>query len=83
MRMLFHTQVLLEWCDSDCHCEWVDLANSENFQAVYIEKELLWARRVLPSEQQRAVAWPARVRQRGDPCFKKKISVMTSKEIIF
>ena len=48
-------QVLLEWCDGECQREWVDLSSS---QAVYSEHNLLWARRV---EQQRAVAWPAKV----------------------
>ena len=58
-------QVLLEWCDTDNEGggqrEWVDLTNSEKFPSVYLEQDLLWARRVLASEQQRAVAWPARV----------------------
>ena len=60
------SQVLLEWCDSDIEGgsqrEWVDLTNSDKFHSVYLEQDLLWARRVLPSEQQRAVAWPAKVR---------------------
>lgn len=45
----------------------MDLTNSESFQAVYIEKELRWARRVVPTEQPRAVAWPARVSQLNCP----------------
>jgi len=57
-------KVLLEWCDTDNEGggqrEWVDLTNSEKFPSVYLEQDLLWARRVLASEQQRAVAWPAR-----------------------
>ena len=60
------SQVLLEWCDSDSEGggqrEWVDLTNGDKFLSVYLEQDLLWARRVLPSEQQRAVAWPAKVR---------------------
>ena len=68
--ILLHTlcilsQVLLEWCDIDSEGgsqrEWVDLTNSDKFLSVYFEQDLLWARRVLPSEQQRAVAWPAKV----------------------
>lgn len=43
--------------------EWVDMTNPELFKSVYVEKRLLWARRILPSEQSRAVAWPARVSQ--------------------
>ena len=59
-------QVLVEWCEGgtvmgSAQREWVDLTNPEAFKSVYIEKNLLWARRVLPSEQNRAVAWPARV----------------------
>ena len=61
----YFSQVLLEWCDSDSEGggqrEWVDLTNSDKFLSVYLEQDLLWARRVLPSEQQRAVAWPAKV----------------------
>ena len=53
-------QVLLEWCDAEYH-EWVTLNDGDTFQAVFLEKTLLWARRVLPSEMQRAVAWPAKV----------------------
>ena len=56
----------MEWCDGvavlgDTNREWVNLTNPEAFKSVYVEKKLLWARRVLPSEQNRAVAWPARV----------------------
>ena len=57
-------QVLLEWCDADSEGggqrEWADLTNSDKFPTVYLEKDLLWARRLVPSEQ-RAVAWPATV----------------------
>ena len=41
--------------------EWVNLGKPELFKSVYAEQSLLWARRVLPNEQNRAVAWPARV----------------------
>ena len=75
------TQVLLEWCDSECRREWVDLTNNESFQAVYIEKELLWARRVLPSEQQRAVAWPARVSTLATPPCPPPLSCSLSNEM--
>lgn len=60
-------QVLVEWCEGGISIgsahqrEWVDLTNPDAFKSVYMEKNLLWARRVLPSEQNRAVAWPARV----------------------
>ena len=62
-------QVLLEWCDlgggelggGEAQREWVNLSKSDVFKSVYVEKSLLWARRVLHNEQNRAVAWPARV----------------------
>ena len=58
-------QVLVEWCEGggigETQREWVNLTNQELFKCVYIEKSLLWARRVLATEQNRAVAWPARV----------------------
>lgn len=57
----------MEWCDGGgvAQREWVDLTNPDAFKSVYVEKKLLWARRVLPSEQNRAVAWPARVSERA------------------
>lgn len=48
---------------AECRREWVDLTNPELFKTVYVEKNLLWAKRILASEQNRAVAWPARVSQ--------------------
>ena len=49
--------------------EWVDLANPELYKSVYVEKKLLWARRILAAtEQHRAVAWPARVSHRAGCC---------------
>ena len=55
----------MEWCGSGsgvvAQREWVNLTNPELFKTVYVEKKLLWARRILPNEQNRAVAWPARV----------------------
>jgi hypothetical protein len=59
--------VLLEWCDGggvvlgEGQREWTNLTNSELYKAVYMEKKLLWAKRILTSDQNRAVAWPARV----------------------
>ena len=50
--------MLLEWSDGEGTREWVDM---KSFQAVYFEKTLLWARRVLASEQRSAVAWPSKV----------------------
>lgn len=41
--------------------EWANLTNSELYKTVYVEKKLLWAKRILASDQNRAVAWPARV----------------------
>ena len=63
----------MEWCErlgggglvEAAQREWVDMTNPEVFKSVYVEKSLLWARRVLSSEQNRAVAWPARVSGRG------------------
>ena len=43
--------------------EWASLTNSELYKSVYMEKNLLWAKRILASDQNRAVAWPARVRE--------------------
>ena len=55
-------QVLLEWCDGEPgQREWISLNSHEDVQGVYVEKFLRWAKRILPSEQHRAVAWPARV----------------------
>lgn len=70
---MFGLQVLVEWCDSrgamgETQREWVDLTNPEAFKSVYVEKKLLWARRVLPNEQNRAVAWPARVSVHSGLC---------------
>lgn len=66
-------QVLLEWCDGGGGVvigeggqrEWANLTNSELYKSVYVEKKLLWAKRILASDQNRAVAWPARVSGKG------------------
>lgn len=41
--------------------EWVILTNNERYSAIYVEDQLVWARRVLPSESNNPVAWPAKV----------------------
>jgi len=45
----------------DCQSEWASLGEQELFKCVYVETALLWAKRVLLNEDNRAVAWPARV----------------------
>ena len=56
------TQVLLEYVElSRPHTEWVMLTSMDSrFAAVFIEDQLVWARRLLPSESN-SVAWPAKV----------------------
>ena len=65
LNILFPSQVLVEWCEGGdigkTQREWLNMTNPELFKSVYVEKSLLWARRLLSSEQNRAVAWPARV----------------------
>lgn len=61
---------MLEWSDyanggRESQNEWVNLGKLEQFKSVYVEETLLWAKRVLPNEQNRAVAWPAKVRFEG------------------
>ncbi len=57
-----HThKVLVEWVDRDSLREWVDFSKEDKIQAVFLEQSLLWAKRVLVTEQSRAVAWPAKV----------------------
>ena len=41
--------------------EWLTLTNTDRYSAVYVEDQLVWARRVLPSESNNPVAWPAKV----------------------
>ena len=52
---------MVEFLEDGGAREWVNLTNMEHFSAVYVEDQLVWARRVLPSESNNPVAWPAKV----------------------
>lgn len=42
--------------------EWLSLNDFSCYSALYVEDQLVWARRVLPNENNNPVAWPAKVR---------------------
>jgi hypothetical protein len=57
---LSKVRILVEHLNTG-HREWISLSNNERYRGAYVEDQLVWARRVLPSEVNNPVAWPAKV----------------------
>lgn len=58
---LSKARVLLEYLEGGGgRREWTTLTNMDRYSAVFIEDQLVWARRVLPAESNNPVAWPAK-----------------------